>query len=115
MSKRPSREGYKGGRPTAGWARGRQITESTQVKPGDVLISVSHQFKAVNLVRVLDRGDREFPVGFDYEYVDNQTLRHSDGWTMFCHNHELAGPQRTYYRAIDRRPKPRPQVPEQVI
>jgi hypothetical protein len=97
---------YDKGRPTKGWARGEQITDAAQVKPGDVLIALSHQFQAENLVRVLTR-DRPFPVGFDYEYVDCKTLRHSDGWTMFCHNFELGGPQHTYYRAIDRRPESR--------
>lgn len=95
---------YKLGRPTTGWARGKQITDASQVKPGDVLIAVSHAFKAVNLVRVVQR-DHPLPAGFNFEYADCRTLRDSDGGTMFCHNFELAGPQYAYYRAIDRRPK----------
>ena len=51
--KRPSKEGFRAGRPTVGWTRGKQITASDQVKPGDVLIAVSYQFQAVNLVRVV--------------------------------------------------------------
>jgi hypothetical protein len=101
-SKRSTRI-YEAGRPTTGWRRGEQITDYTQVKPGDVLIAVSHQFKAENLVRVVKR-ELPFPPGFDYEYVDCKTLRHSDGHTMFCWNFELAGPQHAYYRALDRRP-----------
>jgi hypothetical protein len=97
--KRASKEGYKAGRPTTGWSRGKQITASDQVKPGDVLIAVSHQFRAVNLVRVVKREGVLLPHGFDFHYVDNRTLRHSDGGTMFCHDFELAGPWYAYYRA----------------
>jgi hypothetical protein len=106
---------YEKGRPTNGWGRGELITASAQVKPGDVLISVCHQFCAENLVRVLERG---FAIGdgFEYEYTDPKTLRRSDGGRMFCHDFMLAGPERdpehtvlsyTYYRAIDRRPNRR--------
>jgi hypothetical protein len=44
---------YANGRPTTGWRKGRRITGPEQVKPGDVLIGVSHQFKAENLYLVI--------------------------------------------------------------
>ena len=95
---------YQRGRPTNGWQRGERIIDPAQVKPGDVLIAVSNQFRAENLVRALER-DHLIPGGFDYEYADCRTLKRSDGGRMFCHGFELAGPQHEYYRAIDRRPK----------
>jgi hypothetical protein len=97
---------YEKGRPTNGWDKGERITDTAQVKPGDVLIAVSNQFQAENLVRVIER---ECPIGdgFDYQYADPRTLERSDGGTMFCHGFMLAGPQQEYYRAIDRRPKPK--------
>lgn len=44
---------YEKGRPTTGWRKGKRITSPEQVKPGDVLIGVSHQFKAENLYLVM--------------------------------------------------------------
>jgi hypothetical protein len=44
---------YLKGRPTDGWRRGEQITQVTDVKEGDVLIGVSHQFQAENLYTVV--------------------------------------------------------------
>jgi len=106
MSKTQETRKYVQGRPTNGWERGERITASAQVKPGDVLIVLSNRFAAENLVRVVERicpvGD-----GFDYEYVDCRTLKHSDGSTMFCHEFELDMEHTEYYRAIDRRPKDR--------
>jgi hypothetical protein len=43
---------YTGGRPTTGWRKGEKVTDLAQVRAGDVLIAVCHQFKAENLVRV---------------------------------------------------------------
>lgn len=98
---------YEKGRPTNGWERGERITDPAQVKPGDVLIAVSNQFSAENLVRVIEREAPAIPTGFNYEYADCRTLERSDGGTMFCHGFEIDGPQHEYYRAIDRRPKGR--------
>ena len=97
---------YEKGRPTNGWDKGERITDTAQVKPGDVLIAVSNQFQAENLVRVIER-ECHIGDGFDYQYADPRTLERSDGCTMFCHGFMLAGPQQEYYRAIDRRPKPK--------
>lgn len=44
---------YEKGRPTTGWRKGKRITCPEQVKPGDVLIGVSHQFKAESLYVVI--------------------------------------------------------------
>jgi hypothetical protein len=94
---------YAAGRPTNGWDKGERVTDDKSVKPGDVLIMVSNQFKAENLIRVIERNHLSCN-GFNYEYADCRTLVRSDGGTMFCHGFELAGPQREFYRAIDRRP-----------
>ena len=44
---------YDKGRPTTGWCIGQRIASPEQVKAGDVLIGVSHQFKAKNLFVVI--------------------------------------------------------------
>lgn len=98
---------YKQGRPTNGWDRGEQITDVADVKPGDVLITVSHQFQAENLVRVVGRDEPIIGSGFNYQYADCRTLQRSDGGIMFCHDFMLALPGQEFYRAIDRRPKRR--------
>ncbi len=101
---------YEGGRPTNGWDKGERILDTSELKPGDVLILVCHPFTAENLIRVLER-ELPFPEGFDYEYADARTLERSDGYRMFMHTFELkeytAGYSYELYRAIDRRPKDR--------
>ena len=52
---------YKMGRSTTGWRKGNRITRPEQVKPGDVLIGVSHQFKAENLYLVIPSPWPPFP------------------------------------------------------
>jgi hypothetical protein len=47
---------YEKGRPTTGWRKGKRITSPQQVKPGDVLIGVNHQFEAENLYLVVPSG-----------------------------------------------------------
>jgi len=44
---------YAKGRPTTGWRKDERITSPQQVKPGDVLIGVNHQFEAENLYVVI--------------------------------------------------------------
>ena len=51
---------YEKGRRTTGWRKGKRITSPEQVQPGDVLIGVSHQFKAENLYVVIES---PFPPG----------------------------------------------------
>lgn len=97
---------YEKGRPTNGWDKGERITDVSQVKPGDVLIAVSHQFQAENLVRVMQREEPIVGNGFDYEYVDCLTLDAMPGGRMFCWYWAIHD-QSEYYRAIDRRPKNR--------
>ena len=45
---------YQRGRPTDGWLLGDRLTSVDQAKAGDVLIGITHHFKAENLYRVLD-------------------------------------------------------------
>ena len=44
---------YENGRSTIGWRKGNRIKSIKQVKIGDVLIGVSHQFKAENMYLVI--------------------------------------------------------------
>jgi hypothetical protein len=63
---------YKKGRPTTGWYKVERITSPEQVKPGDVLIGVNHQFKAENLYLVISSPHPQSPQhdqGFYVRYV----------------------------------------------
>ena len=46
-----------------------------------------------------DREGKLLPHGFDFEFIDNRTGQRSDGYAMFCHDHELTGKWYAYYRA----------------
>lgn len=76
-----------------------------------MLISVCHQFKAENLIRIIP-----LPEGYGgphvdakqiiyYEYADCRTLKRSDGEVMAKWESELT--REPWYRAIDRRPPDR--------
>lgn len=98
---------YPGGRSTAGWGKGERISSLEQLKPGDVLIMVSHRFPADNLIRVTGTRPGCVSVGFDYEYTDNKTGEKYGPEEMFCWHYELQQNHKEFYRAIDMRPKDR--------
>jgi hypothetical protein len=60
---------YDKGRPTTGWHKGERITRPEQMKTNDVLIGVSHQFKAENLYVAIPSPDPESPHQDDGFYV----------------------------------------------
>jgi hypothetical protein len=101
---------YGRGRPTAGWERGERITDVSQVKPGDHVIEVCHQFQAENLALVIPRPDEFSPIhdgqGFYSVWANNQTGERTGPEMMFTWDFELGGERREFYRAIDRRRKP---------
>ena len=117
--KQPYVRTYANGGPTSGWERGELVTTLADVKPGDVLIHVSHQFQAENLIRVVPTPEgfsgHAKDVGrlFHYEFVDACTLRRSEGdvkacwdWELFWAHRYVGGRSRSdCYRATDRRPK----------
>lgn len=91
---------YERGRSTLGWTRRQQITRLNQIKPGDVLIAVSHQFRAENLVRVVLSPIPDIDV-FYCEYVTPDTLVRSDHDHMAVWDHELTAPTRKeFFRAV---------------
>jgi hypothetical protein len=91
---------YERGRSTSGWTRGEPITRPDQLKPGDLLIAVSHQFQAENLIRVVV-SPIPIPDLFYCEYVTPDTLRRSDHEEMAVWDHELAEPHRKeFFRAV---------------
>ena len=109
---------YAKGRPTNGWERGELITTFADLQHGELLIHVSHQFQAENLIRIVPLpeefvGHKDAGRIFYYEYVNCHTLQRSDGDAMACWDWELfwawlvaGGRSRSdCYRAIDRRPK----------
>lgn len=85
---------YKAGRPTTGFRRGEKITDPAEVKVGDKLIGVSHQFKAENLYRVTEhKGDR-----FHVVYIQPNG-READGDEMCVWAFNLTLPGQEWFRA----------------
>lgn len=77
---------YKGGRSTLGWHKSKRITSLNEIKRGMVLITVSHQFHAQNLIRVTSVN--KLLDGFNYIFVtpDNKKLHERE---MYCHGFTL--------------------------
>lgn len=90
---------YERGRSTDGWGMGDKLTELP--KPGDVLIALSHRFKAENLIRVVESNYTDPAPGFYYKYANA-----SASGTMYYPWPDLFDDE--LYCAIDRRPKPKP-------
>jgi hypothetical protein len=44
---------YEGGRSTKGWHKGEKVTGIAKLEVGTILIAVSHQFEAENLVAII--------------------------------------------------------------
>ena len=91
---------YERGRPTTGWRQGNRITSPEQVKPGDVLIGVSHQFKAENLYLVIPSPDPPTPhddQGFYVRYAKpDLTPEYPDFQPQWVWEFTLAGPTEWY-------------------
>lgn len=96
---------YRKGRPTRGWAKARRVERLSDVRVGDVLIVVSPQFHAENLVRVTDVC--HVRDGFTYMYVNHRSLSPLSGYSMFVHafalrpGHEELS--QIFYRTVDHR------------
>ena len=105
---------YSKGRSTTGWEKAEKITALSQLAVGDIIISVSHQFKAENLKRVTKIGT--MPVGFYWEYVEpvhGQTINGNDNG--FVHEFMLDMESNEYYKAtgsFKRLPVLYPPIPE---
>lgn len=76
---------YDKGRSTEGWEKGAPVRDAFHIKPGTVIIGVSHQFKAENLYKVVpkpkDYQDMGPGEGFYVKYVetDGVTPHRYDG------------------------------------
>lgn len=107
---RKQKRTYKRGRPIDGWAYGRQVRRTTDVKVGDILIGDSHMFRATNLYRVVKirkwLSDAGQPgVTFDIIYVGTNRRR-SGPEKMSVAQWELnlsKSPWDTYYFAHKRK------------
>jgi hypothetical protein len=108
---------YVQGRPIKGWSYGRRVTSVEQIKPGDILIGDSHQFKATNLYRVvplpaliakLRRHDGQPGTPMFYIEFITPNRRHSDGQEMCVHFWEVeqSGRLHTAYYIAHRVKKP---------
>jgi len=94
---------YENGRPTTGWHKGERITSPKQVKPGDVLIGVSHQFKAENLYLVIPSPHPESPhhdQGFYVQYIKpDLTPTATDSEPQWVWDFDLSG-QMEMFRGV---------------
>jgi hypothetical protein len=81
---------YKKGRPTTGWLRGKLVRKLSDIKVGDILISVCDQFESENLVKVmpLPKGWRKNPSNTQLAYanVNGRKMGPNDGnnGLLFC-------------------------------
>lgn len=83
---------YEKGRPIIGWFKGKRLRTAEGLKAGQVLIMVSHQFQAENLVKVVRPPKKMLLGGFMYVYASpngkpTADPQNADG--MFLHEHEL--------------------------
>ncbi len=88
---------YKAGHSTGRFHKGERITRLADIKPGDLQIKDSHQFKTTNLVKVTEI--RDTPRGFDYQFAK------TDGGIfvepqMMMHEFELSRDEEMFYRAV---------------
>jgi hypothetical protein len=98
---------YEGGRSTKGWKRGKKITQIDQVKIGDVIIGVSHQFKAENLYRVTGPEPTNFMAGkiLEMRYIQPNGDK-GDGHEMAVWPNELMDGRKEYFLATKKPWKP---------
>ena len=91
---------YKGGRKTTNFRKGKRISSMEDIKVGDILISVSHRFKAENLCKVKKLNKR--PLGFNAIYVDPHTLKRIGNEEWFTHDFELISENLSheYFKAL---------------
>lgn len=91
---------YEKGRSTTGWRKGNRMTSPEQVKPGDVLIGVSNQFKAENLYVVIPSPYPPTPhdaQGFYVRYAKpDLTPEFPDFQPQWVWGFMLAGPNEWY-------------------
>jgi hypothetical protein len=88
---------YSAGRPTTGFRRGRRIRDPFEVQVGDVLIGLSHQFRAQNLFRVTKVGLGRFYV----VYINpDGTERIGEIGEMCVWGLELARKSKEWFRAV---------------
>jgi hypothetical protein len=79
------------GRSTDGWRKGEKVTSLDQLRKGTVLIAVSHQFRAENLVQIVL--SPSFPFNRDivhWVYV-SPDLKQIDGESKALWSFELGG------------------------
>lgn len=91
------RRTYKAGRDTGRWRKGDRVTSLAEIKPGDLLIKDSHQFRASNLVKVASL--RSIPVSFTFNYAmpTGAVIKEP---LMTTHEFELAMGHDVFYRAV---------------
>jgi hypothetical protein len=92
---------YAKGRSTEGWRRGERVTSLDQLQEGTVLVSVSHQFEAENLIRITATNSPANQVRRQivyWAYVSPELEMLEDGGAIW--EFELKGPIREYFLAV---------------
>ncbi|MFP3637582.1 hypothetical protein [Paraburkholderia sp. SIMBA_054] len=95
-----------GGTPNiTGWSQGDRLTSLSDVKVGDVLLNISDQFDAQNLVRITRTGNDivsrdEIAYGVFCDPVDVANTRARGDLEFSIWSFELQGTRQAYYRAI---------------
>lgn len=88
------------------WDQGEQVTRLADLKVGDILLELSYQFRAQNLVRITRLDDlkgREpgtIVYGMFVDPDDTSRRRMGGDHEFAIWDFELRGPQRHYFRAV---------------
>ena len=96
---------YEAGRSTEGFGRGEVVTKTSEVKPGDILVLVSHKFQAENLIVVVPRpeGFTDASSGriFYCQYFDPETRVGSNLMSIWDFEiNGITGTEQVVYRAV---------------
>lgn len=93
---------YEGGHSTKGWKRGKKVMKISDVKVGDILIGICHNFRSENLYKVIpfenpNRPDRDLLFYAQY-CKPNRHLIEPDNIHCVWH-HDLTLPGEEWYFA----------------
>lgn len=86
---------YLGGLPFEGWKRGPKIWRLDQLEVGNVLISVSHQYRTESLIKVVEVK----PNGY-YCLPLDADLKPADRTRIFCWDFDVASESHECFLAV---------------
>lgn len=86
---------YLDGRSTLGWCKGQKVTKYSTLKPGMLLIMVSHQFQADNLIKITPPPALRIDSDVCYYVYAKPDGKPTGESAMALWKHEVEGPWQT--------------------